>query len=209
MTDTEPRFVLRKLDELIFAEYNPRKLTDVQRQQLTDSIKRFDIVDPLIVNMHPGRKNIIIGGHQRAKVAKDLGYKEVPCVEVHLTLDRERELNIRLNQNTGEWDLEALGEYFDPGELVEWGFDPSEVDFAAEIGLPELPSGEKEPFQQMMFTLHDSQVEIVQNAIEVSKSMGSFDNSPNLNSNGNALSRVCEIFLKQSPSSCRGPSADS
>ena len=32
------------------AEYNPRQLTKDQHSQLKDSIKRFGLVDPLIVN---------------------------------------------------------------------------------------------------------------------------------------------------------------
>ena len=39
-----------KIDDLIEAEYNPRQLTKEQHKQITDSIKRFGIVDPVIVN---------------------------------------------------------------------------------------------------------------------------------------------------------------
>ena len=107
------------IEQLIFAEYNPRQLTKDQYQGLKDSITRFGLVDPVIVNKHKDRKNIIVGGHQRVKVAKDLGFKDVPCVEVSLTLDKERELNIRLNRNTGEWDWDSLANYFDVSDLDE------------------------------------------------------------------------------------------
>ena len=80
-----------KIDDLIEAEYNPRQLTKDQHKQITDSIKRFGIVDPVIVNTHKERKNIIVGGHQRTKVAKELGHTEMPCVEVNLTPEKERE----------------------------------------------------------------------------------------------------------------------
>ena len=46
---------------LIFAEYNPRELTKDQHQDLKDSITRFGFVDPLIVNTHKERKNILVG----------------------------------------------------------------------------------------------------------------------------------------------------
>ena len=114
---------------LIFAEYNPRELTKDQHQDLKDSITRFGFVDPLIVNTHKERKNILVGGHQRLRIAKELGYKDVPCVEVDLTPDKEKELNVRLNKNTGQWDWDALANHFDVGELLEWGFSEDELQF--------------------------------------------------------------------------------
>jgi len=110
------------IKKLISAEYNPRELTAKQHQDLKDSITRFGLVDPLIVNTHTERKNILVGGHQRLRIAKELGYKTVACVEVNLSPDQEKELNIRLNKNTGQWDWDALSNYFEVGELTEWGF---------------------------------------------------------------------------------------
>jgi len=69
---------------------------------------------------------------------------------------------------------------------------------AAEVGdgdYGKLPTEDRAPFQQMTFTLHDSQVEQVKAAIKLAQSMGAFINSPNENSNGNALARVCEMFI--------------
>ena len=115
--------------ELIAAEYNPRQLTKDQHKDLTDSIKRFGLVDPLIVNTHKDRMNVLVGGHQRLKIAQELDIKEIPCVEVELNPEQERELNIRLNKNSGEWDYDALANYFDVGELTEWGFTDDELQF--------------------------------------------------------------------------------
>tara|TARA_Y100000593_G_scaffold51353_1_gene96544 strand:+ start:220 stop:816 length:597 start_codon:yes stop_codon:yes gene_type:complete len=123
------KIVTKKIGDLIEAEYNPRQLTKEQFQQITDSIKRFGIVDPIIVNKNKERKNIIVGGHQRVKVAGSLGFKEIPCVEVDLTPDKERELNVRLNKNTGAWDWDALANYFDVADLEEWGFSDFELNF--------------------------------------------------------------------------------
>jgi len=118
-----------KSNDLIMAEYNPRQLTKDQYSQLKDSITRFGLVDPLIVNKNKERKNILVGGHQRFKIAKEMGIDEIPCVEVDLTLDAEKELNIRLNKNVGEWDYDALANYFDVGELTDWGFSNDELQF--------------------------------------------------------------------------------
>ena len=121
------KIVKRKIKDLIRAEYNPRKLTKVQEQDLKDSLTRFGLAEPIIVNINNERKNIIIGGHQRVKVWEAMDNKEVDCIELNLTYDKERELNIRLNKNTGGWDDDLLKEFFDYEELTEWGFTPDEL----------------------------------------------------------------------------------
>ena len=121
--------VYHPINKLIFAEYNPRQLKKDQYKNLKDSITRFGFVDPIIINTNKKRKNIIVGGHQRVRVANDLGIKKIPCIELDLTLEKERELNIRLNKNTGEWDYDALANYFDVDQLVEWGFSEAELGF--------------------------------------------------------------------------------
>mgnify|MGYP003132641857 CR=1 FL=1 len=121
------KIIQRDIDSLIFAEYNPRQLTKDQYKHLKDSIQRFGLVDPVIINSNKDRKNIIIGGHQRCKVAKDLDIKKIPCVEIDLTYDKERELNVRLNKNTGEWDMDVLANMFELEELQEWGFTDKEL----------------------------------------------------------------------------------
>tara|TARA_R100000808_G_scaffold24903_2_gene59202 strand:- start:4777 stop:5397 length:621 start_codon:yes stop_codon:yes gene_type:complete len=125
--DGNLKIVNRDIDDLIPAEYNPRQLSKDQYRQLRDSIKRFGLVDPIIVNINKDREDIIIGGHQRVKVARSVGLDEVPCVEIDLTYEKERELNIRLNKNTGEFDYDVLANMFDIDELIDWGF--SETDF--------------------------------------------------------------------------------
>ena len=67
------QIINRDVTDLIFAEYNPRQMTQEQRQSLIDSIKRFGLVDPILINKNPERKNVIVGGHQRVTIAKELG----------------------------------------------------------------------------------------------------------------------------------------
>ena len=132
----EHKIIQRDINSLIFAEYNPRQLTKDQYQHLKDSIERFGLVDPIIVNKNKERKNIIVGGHQRVKVAKDMKIDIVPVLELDLTYERERELNIRLNKNTGEWDMDNLANMFDMDDLIDWGFDEGDLKiFDDEISL--------------------------------------------------------------------------
>jgi len=110
------------------AEYNPRKWDSVAEAQLSESIKRYGIVDPLLVNCAPKRKGVVIGGHFRLTVIKKLGIKEAPVVYINIPdIAKEKELNIRLNRNTGEFDWNLLSK-FDEKFLADIGFESEELD---------------------------------------------------------------------------------
>ena len=127
--------VNKNIDTLIFAEYNPRQPTEEQYQQLKDSITRFGLVDPIIVNQHQDRKNIIVGGHQRYNIAVELGIETLPCIEVDYDYDKEVETNIKLNKLGGKFDKDKLANWFDLDTLKEWGF--KSIDFG--FNLDKLP----------------------------------------------------------------------
>ncbi len=103
------------------AEYNPRKISDADFAQLVESLRQYSLVEPLVVNSSPKRYGTVIGGHQRMRAAIELGYETVPVVYINLSEKRERALNLRLNRNTGEFDLELL-KAFDIEELLSVGF---------------------------------------------------------------------------------------
>ena len=125
--------VLVKVTDLIPSDYNPRKWSKEQVEQLKESIQRFGIVDPIIANSSDNRKNIIIGGHFRLEVAKQLGYKEIPVVYVNIPeIEREKELNLRLNKNQGEFDYSLLAK-FDENILSGIGFSSEEIDSIFDI----------------------------------------------------------------------------
>ena len=115
------------IDTLIINEKNPRKWTKEQKDSLKDSITKFGTVDPILVNSHEERKNIVIGGHFRLEVCKELGCTEIPVVFLNLSPEQETELNIRLNKNLGEWNFDLLAE-FDESLLSEIGFSSEEID---------------------------------------------------------------------------------
>jgi hypothetical protein len=115
----------RKIEDLKPAAYNPRRLTEDQAKQLTESIDRFGLCDPIIIN----QDNTVIGGHQRLKIMKQRGAQDVPVYvpDRALSVDEEKELNVRLNKNLGEWDLELLAS-FDLDMLKGIGFTSDELD---------------------------------------------------------------------------------
>jgi DNA modification methylase len=116
-----------KIIELKPAEYNPRSFSDQALKDLKESIKRFGIVDPIIVNSAENRKNIVIGGHFRLRAAKELEIHEVPVLYIDIPdLKREQELNLRLNKNLGEWDWSLLAN-IDENILLDSGFQKVEL----------------------------------------------------------------------------------
>lgn len=146
MSNTEQHLAVQyvAVSKLKAAPYNPRKFNEEQKQQLITSIKRFGLVDPIVANSATKRKNIIIGGNFRFKVAKELGFKEVPVVYVSISdLKKEQELNIRLNKNTGEFNFELLAG-FDESFLTDVGFDSAEIDTIFDEDNPETFDLKKE-----------------------------------------------------------------
>jgi len=127
------------------SEYNPRSWSKDAAGQLKESITRYGMVDPLLVNSAPERNGVLIGGHFRWAMAKELGFTEVPVVFLNIPdLEKERELNLRLNRNQGEWNLELLAE-FDEKLLANIGFSSEEIDEIFEIEEnPEMFDLEKE-----------------------------------------------------------------
>ena len=108
------------IEKLKAAEYNPRKdlkPEDEEYQKIKRSILEFGYVAPIIVNADM----TVIGGHQRLKVLKELGYEEVECNIVDLDKTKEKALNIALNKITGEWDNSKLEELL--AELKETDID--------------------------------------------------------------------------------------
>ncbi len=133
------------ISQLKSANYNPRKWDAEAIKGLSESISRFGLVDPIIVNSAPNRKNIVIGGHFRLKVAKDLGYKKMPVAYVNIPdINKEKELNLRLNKNLGAWDFDLLAK-FDEAFLDDIGFSSEDLDEVFDIDpTPEEFNLEKE-----------------------------------------------------------------
>ena len=118
----------RKISELIPASYNPREMTETQAKDLATSLERFNLADPIVINTD----NTIIGGHQRINILKtkvgNNGFQvDVRVPSRKLTGKEEKELNIRLNKNLGQWNYDALAN-FDEELLKDVGFDSKELD---------------------------------------------------------------------------------
>lgn len=115
----------RKIKDLKPYKKNPRRLSDKEYADLSNSIDKFGLIDRPIVN----KNNNIIGGHQRLNVLRKKALKEIECwvPDTNLSEEEIEELNIRLNRNHGTFDFDILANEFDAIDLIQWGFDAEEL----------------------------------------------------------------------------------
>jgi hypothetical protein len=183
---------------------NARTHSDEQVTQIASSIREFGFINPIIID----DKNNVIAGHGRLLASKKLGLKEVPTVLVDHLTDTQRKAYVladnQLALNAG-WDDELLK--LELAQLDDVGFDLELLGFDLDalddlnIGeecvsdFPELPEGDRMPFQQKTFTLHDEQATLVDDAVNIARKNPLVDTGLNENSNGNALAFICKQFL--------------
>ena len=112
------------------APYNPRvdlQPGDEEYEKLKRSINEFGYVEPLIWNERTGN---LVGGHQRYKVLMESNPKHLQVSVVHLSVEKEKALNIALNKISGQWDNDKLSILL--MELEEADFDVSLTGFSIE-----------------------------------------------------------------------------
>lgn len=142
------------------APYNPRvelKPGMPEYERLKRSITEFELVQPLVWNETTGH---VVGGHQRLSILKQEGIKDVPVVVVSISLEREKALNIALNneQVGGKWEMAKLQDLL--RDLIELpdidetltGFDSKDL---ADLLLTPAPDflAESEDEQEAMVTV--------------------------------------------------------
>ena len=200
-----PDYKKIKIESLIPYVNNSRTHSDEQVAQIAASIKEFGFTNPVLIDGDGG----IIAGHGRVMAARKLNLNEVPCIVLsHLSEAQKKAYIIADNQlplNAG-WDDEMLR--VELGGLDDADFDLSLTGFSldeinslmfdddCEIEMPELADGDKEPFQQKTFTLHDEQASIIDDAVTLARSNPLCDTGINENSNGNALTMICNEWLE-------------
>ena len=180
---------------------NPRLLKKDKKEKLEKSIKEFpEMLEarPIVVN----KDYTILGGNMRYKALVASGAKEADVLVVDWSEDKQREFIIKDNVGFGEWDWDDLATW-DQEELIDWGMELPEEWGLNPNELTEefvLPDGDKEPFEQMTFTLADKQADQIRNAIQEIKHTEEYkycETMGNENSNGNALYLIIMQWVEQ------------
>jgi ParB-like chromosome segregation protein Spo0J len=182
---------------------NARKHPERNLDTIVASLRRFGQQKPIVID----RNNIVRAGNGTLEAAKRLGWEKIDCVLTELNGADATAYAIADNRSAelAEWDDEILaatlnGLALEEGLLEAAGYDEEELAAmldqfdAAEVDAPQLADGDRDPFRQMTFTVHDSQFEVIEAALKAAKSQGGGESVVNENSNGNALAFVCEAF---------------
>ena len=125
------------IDEITGADYNPRIITEEALKKLQQSIKRFGMVKPLIIN---ASNNVIVAGHQRKKAAEKIGLNYLPCIKINSPNVRD-EIWFNLMHNSIETSKNSIRlnnfkiggyGYCQPSEINIFG-EPENVFICSEI----------------------------------------------------------------------------
>jgi len=189
---------------------HPANPNDGDVEAIVQSIRQNGFYGRIVVRDSTGKS---LAGEHRGRAAQEVGLGEVPIERVEC--DDETAMRILLADNRtaekAEREPEPLADLLESLEttddgLTGTGYDggdldqlledldnPSEDEWEDAFG--DVPEGEKEPFQQKTFTLHDTQAETVDAAVQRAKD-NDFSGTPNENSNGNALALICKHYLQ-------------
>ena len=194
------------LDNILFNPRNWRIHPLNQQNALKGVLEEVGWVQQVIVNKRTGN---LIDGHLRCQLAAREGNTTIPVVYVDVSEEEEALILSTLDPIAGmaATDKEKLNELFQSFNSDNENVQKLISEIAENNGVlnisndkwadafEKLPDEDRAPFQQMTFTLHDQQVEIIKDALLKAKHEGNFEDSENQNSNGNALAFICEAYL--------------
>lgn len=134
---------------------NPRSITDDNFESLVNSLENFPEMmnyRAIIVNRETME---VIGGNQRLKAAKKLGWEKIPVVFADtLTEDQINEFIIKDNISQGEWDTIKLEEKFSDFPLSDWDLVEVEEE-EIEDDYEQEEAGDIQVIKKIVFVLED------------------------------------------------------
>lgn len=183
--------------EAIGVHANPRIITDEEYRKLVKSLREDNLTGVLqekVINYNG--EWIVLDGNMRLRALREVGIEEVQCLVVPEDADAKtiEKIIILSNSTFGQWDMDALANWNAP--LADWGVELPDSVSADEFGTEfNLPEGEKQPFQQITFSLADAQADALKQAVEDAKHLEEYkhqDTFGNTNSNGNAIALIVQ-----------------
>lgn len=115
---------------------NPAQISERDAKQLAKSLDKFGYIIPFVAAAPKnGKKELpLLDGHQRKMVELQLRHTDPKTlVDVRvpnraLTEKEKQEAVIRMRSNTGEYNPDALLNWFDGGDLLDWGMEQKELE---------------------------------------------------------------------------------
>lgn len=190
-----------KIATLIFDPNNARIHDEKNLLAIESSLIQFGQRKPIVLTS----SSLIVAGNGTTEAAKRLGWKEIAAVRVPDSWSQDEVKAFALADNrTSElaaWNPERLSEQLKELSAAEFpvfdlGFEPLSFPKEEEWeGIFDATARDKKDIQQISFTFHKDQAEMIEGALAKSKEMGDFGDTGNPNANGNALARIVELWL--------------
>lgn len=190
-----------KAGDLLPSPKNWRVHTDEQRNVLQSLLAQVGLVDAVLVRETEHGLQLI-DGHLRASLD---GEAMLPALILDVT-DKEADLILATFDPVSALAtadatkfaelVEHLGKRSEAVEQMFAQLTKANGMFeAAEAEFPELPIGDRTTLRTMNFTVTEEQESAIKEALAMCKSAHEFIDTGNENSNGNAIARICEVFL--------------
>ena len=200
-----------KISELIPDDKNFNKGSQFGNSLIEKSFTKFGAGRSILLD----KNNRIIAGNKSVENASAIGMEDVQIVEsdgkriiavkrTDIDLDSPEGREMALADNAAAkanivFDAELVEAELGEAVCEEWGVDTGikNEGFGEDFSLKD---GDKEPFQQMTFTLADEQAEQIKNAIADIKKTEEYkyaETMGNENSNGNALYLIIMQWAEQ------------
>lgn len=193
---------VKPADQFMANPKNARVHPQFQRDVMKDALETVGFVAPVIES----KSGVLLDGHERVWQGLQKN-SPIPFVVVDVDESEEDYVLATFDPITAlaAYDVQQLSALLENVNSDSPAIQQMLSDLATGFQIPGsdewggalggLADGDRAPFQQMTFTLHDGQAETVKRALDVAKHMGAFVDSDNENSNGNALARICETFV--------------
>jgi ParB-like chromosome segregation protein Spo0J len=191
-----------KIDDLALDPNNARKHDDQNIKAIAGSLTQFGQRKPIVV-----WRKTVVAGNGTLVAARSLGWTDIQVALIPEDWPADKVQAFALADNrTAElavWDEQVLGsqliELGEAGwEVADFGFatvdsasDDELLDAFADLG------NDKNEVEQITFTLHKDQVNTIRRAIDQAHAMGDYGDTGNTNKNGNAITRIVELWLGQ------------
>lgn len=204
---------MRKIDQTYDQDHpvenlkpHPRNPREGDVGAIYQSIEANGFYGAVMVQASTG---FVVAGNHRLQAARAAGADTIPAIIADLT-DEEATRILLVDNRTNDLATYTNTDLVDllqelhalTGTLDGTGYDGDDLDallaelgHVGTVGFPDLPDGDREPIQQMTFVLHDSQAEIVKEAIARAIGAGHADSGVNTNRNGNALAAIAAAYV--------------
>ena len=190
-----------KASELIPNPKNWRTHPVAQQDALKGILAEVGFAGAVLVRELDDGSLMLIDGHMRAETTHD---QEIPVLILDVDEAESDKLLATFDPIAAmaESDAHALDALLRNVDTGSEALSKMLAQLAEGAGLysvndtpaPELKDGDRDPFRQATFTLHDEQWEAVELAIAKAKQEGHGKSAVNENSNGNALAWIAEAY---------------